>query len=150
MPHGVRPPYGYTAEWRIDPPAAANLRLLFQMACAGKSYQAMMEKLPGWKQEKIYYYIQQPTYTGTLRYTRAGEICVKEEHHPAIVTRDVFEAVQVLQQMNLLTAKRALFTETELVVLDYAWRMGVAAWGKEVMQARLEGNGNGGSGIEGD
>ncbi len=138
MSKGVRAPYGYTADWRIDETTAKDIRLIFQLACAGKSYRTMMKHLPGWKQDKVYYYIQQPVYTGTFRYKKDDESCVMEAHHPAIVSREVFEAVQVLQRMNLLGENRTSFTETELLVQNYAWRMGVNAWGEDEMLKVLE------------
>ena len=138
MPKGVRAPYGYTEDWKIDETTARDIRLIFQLACAGKSYKTMMRHLPGWKQDKIYYYIQQPVYTGAFRYKDDGDLCVEEAHHPAIVSREVFEAVQVLQQMKLLGENRTSFTEAELLLLDYAWQMGVAAWGEDEMLKVLE------------
>ena len=138
MPKGVRAPYGYTEDWKIDETTARDIRLIFQLACAGKSYKTMMRHLPGWKQDKIYYYIQQPVYTGAFRYKDDGELCVEEAHHPAIISREVFEAVQVLQQMKLLGENRTSFTEAELLLLDYAWAMGVAAWGEDEMLKVLE------------
>lgn len=138
MPKGVRAPYGYTEDWKIDETTAKDIRLIFQLACAGKSYKTMMRHLPGWKQDKVYYYIQQPVYTGAFRYKDDGEFCVEEAHHPAIISREVFEAVQVLQQMKLLGENRTSFTEAELLLLDYAWQMGVAAWGEDEMLKVLE------------
>lgn len=138
MPKGVRAPYGYTDDWKIDETTAKDIRLIFQLACAGKSYRTMMKHLPGWKQDKVYYYIQQPVYTGAFRYKDDGELCVEEAHHSPIVSREVFEAVQVLQQMKLLGENRTSFTEAELLLLDYAWQMGVAAWGEDEMLKVLE------------
>ncbi len=110
MPKGVRAPYGYTSDWKIDETTAKNIRLIFQLACAGKSYRTMMKHLPGWKQNKVYYYIQQPVYAWAFRYKEHDERCVMEAHHPAIVSREVFEAVQVLQRMNLLGENRTALT----------------------------------------
>ena len=138
MPRGMRAPYGYTTDWEIDEKTSADILLIFQYACAGRSYLAMLNKLPGWNQDKIYYYIQQDVYTGVARYNKKGVPQVDEGHHPAIISREVFEAVQVMQQMNLLNRSRRLFTETELVVLDYAWQIGVKAWGEETMLKLLE------------
>ena len=133
MPRGMRAPYGYTVNWDIDKKASADILLIFQYACAGRSYMVMLGHLQGWTQDKIYYHIKQEVYVGVARYNNYGEMRIIEEHHPALISREVFEAVQVLQQMKLLGRRRRLFTETELIVLDYAWQMGVKAWGYEKM-----------------
>lgn len=134
MPHGVRAFYGYTPEWEIDEKQSKEILLVFQYACAGKTYQDMQKKLPGWNQDKIYYTIQSAAYAGELRYNKAGVHHVIENHHPGIISRDVFEAVQLLRQLNVLRSTRRLFTETELYAMEYAWNIGVVEWGEEKMR----------------
>lgn len=68
MPHGVRAFYGYTPEWEIDEKQSKEILLVFQYACAGKTYRDMQKKLPGWNQDKIYYTIQSAAYAGELQY----------------------------------------------------------------------------------
>lgn len=91
MPKGMHAPHGYKPDWEIDEKTAADIRLIFQYACAGLTYQTMLKRLQGWNQDRIYYFIQQDVYTGVLRYHQNGVLCVKENDHPAIISREVFE-----------------------------------------------------------
>ena len=128
--------YGYVRErdgwrWRVDEAEARRVRLAFQMASEGRSYKDIrrelnaMEQEEGtglhWTQRRLGYLLANENYTGdclTNRYVaRADRHRVKvnegeraqyyiENHHEALVSRELFEAVRDKIQAGALHSRR--------------------------------------------
>ena len=128
--------YGYIRErgdwrWRVDEAKACRVRMAFQMASEGRSYQDIrkalnaMEKADGtrlnWTQRRLGYLLTNGNYTGdclTNRYVaKADRHQVKrnegeraqyfiENHHEALVSRETFETVQEKMRAGALHSRR--------------------------------------------
>ncbi len=130
-----RPSYGYVRgenrSWRIDSEAAERVRLAFGMAAQGATYDEILAALNAcelqkgsgyrWNKTRLRYMLTNISYTGDVitnkYYKTAAGTCAKknngerpqyhiENHHPAIVSREVFDRVQLYCRSGLLRSNR--------------------------------------------
>lgn len=161
--------YGYyksqTNHWEIEPTQAEKIVVMFQMACCGCNYEAMLQKVwqmeqerptgKKWSTDSLCNLFKQNMYSGdhirqkcrktvlpdgTIRYTkgRGKEYTeVLRNHHAPIVSKEVLEIVQKMQRARLFYSVRVLYTEQQIDLLKQAWGIGTAEWGKDVMEQYL-------------
>lgn len=106
-------PLGYRADesgnLQIVPAEAHFIRALYEAACAGKPFAPIIRRMDSagirgrlgaaLTSRNVSDMLRRITYTGTFRQVIDGEVYEVENHHPAIITKDVYkEACSMLDQ----------------------------------------------------
>lgn len=131
--------------WYVEESEAKRVRLAFQMAAQGQNYTEIRNSLQEmedrektgkkWRQSVLYYMLTNPYYTGDyitgktcFRETGTGKKRVVnkgceeqyyiEEHHEPLVSREVFERVQVLIKRRILYTRKKHDTENEQRLME--------------------------------
>lgn len=155
-------PYGYRridkdANWAIVEEEAKRIRLMFRMAGRGDCYQDIqralnqMESEAGtgttWGKDRVYRTLRSVVYKGdvlTGKTYKVGKRVIRndgerpqyylEQHHPPIVTVELFDRVQSIMDAGLLHSMRCrIDPEQKRVLQDDRWM---------TAQNRLENTGN--------
>lgn len=143
--------YGYVTKgpdrWQIIPHEAEMIRMAFQMAAEGKKYSEILEAMNQreaecgsgyrWLQKRLRHLLRNVVYIGDF-YSHAnvkisvsgGEIVNKgyrdryyiKGHHPAIVSRELFDRVQSMMKSRALWSFIQYPSPEQLVLLnDTSW-----------------------------
>lgn len=135
--------------WEIVEDEAKRIRLMFRMAGAGNCYPDIRKALNEmekeaetgveWNKERVRRTLRNTVYKGdvlTGKYYKVGRKQVKNdgvkrpqyeliEHHAPIVTRELFDRVQLLMDQGLLSSLKCSFTpEQKRFLNDESWRAG--------------------------
>ena len=141
-----QPPYGYryskeNGTWEIDAHEGEVVRLAFTLALQGRPYSEIRSKVKEaddgqeWKQSRLRNLLTNMKYTGDYitnqtygirteqgikRKQNKGEVeqFYIEEHHQALVSREVFDLTQVLIKNGLLRSNRGELKTADLELIN--------------------------------
>lgn len=149
-----RPPYGFHRKkretaWYVVPVQAAQVKLAFELASSGHTLDVIVTMLQKAEQEGIRWntgrvrrMLKNIAYFGDYLTTQHIKVAGKsiknngsrpqyylEGHHPALVSKVMYDRVQELLRVNLIMAGRCRYSRAERVIIeDDSWKEADAAW----------------------
>ena len=139
---------GENHSWLLCEQEAAHVKRIFRLAAQGTTYEDILYELNAleekegtgrvWTQHMIRNLLRSEVYTGDYESMKSVKIKDKdgtthivrnngqeeqiyiEDHHPAIVSRELFRVVGELLSRRLLISNRVTFTDDDRMLLRYA------------------------------
>ena len=136
--------------WSIKEPEAEHVRELFRMAASGLDYPTIVKRINEmeieentgkvWNSVKIRYLLTSEVYIGDYRSNKECVLMEKdgrrrriknngqqpqyylENHHPPIVSRELFESVNDMIHRNMLSSRKKYWTQEEAAIVERAQR----------------------------
>lgn len=145
-----RTSYGYTCsggtDWHVHPEEAIRVRLAFAMAAEGRNYQTILHALGAmeteentgvlWRQKRLKNLLRNTMYLGD--YHSHQTVCITpgrqvvnegyrdrfyiEEHHEPLVSKALFDRVQVMIDNGVLVSCAPMTAEKEALIRDNGWK----------------------------